>query len=270
MIHLDAKSGVVAALFALSVIPAYAEEYQVVPVPDGGTVTGSILLKGGPPPAKQYDLAKFPNSGYCGKVDSDSAGHRLVQQVNVGKHNALKDVVVYLDVDRGKPFEFNWTGVKADGCRFLAQGPSTLAGVVVKKKEIRIENMDADPSDPKAATGVLHNPHGYEVFGSRNSTLFNLPLPEKGQVIRKPVMLRQKESVLKVECDQHNYMQVFFHPVDNPYYAVVSDDGTFQIDQIPPGEYEVHAWHPVLGKQEATVTVTAHGQAKVDFTFASN
>jgi hypothetical protein len=254
---------------ALSVGSARAEEYAVVPVPDGGTLSGTVTLKGTPPPPKQFDLAKFPNMAFCAKFDSNGEGHRLVQQVNVGKRNALKDVVVYMEVKQGKPFEFTWAGVKADGCRFLAQGPSTLAGVVVKKKEIRIENMDADPADPKAVTGVLHNPHGYEVYGSNNASLFNLPLPEKGQVIRKSVILRKKESILKIECDQHNYMQVFFHPVDNPYYAIVGDDGTFQIDQIPPGEYEMHAWHPVLGTQETMITVTANGQAKADFTFAA-
>jgi hypothetical protein len=180
-------------------------------------------------------------------------------------------VVVYIeDVEKGKPFKFNGTDVKAEGCQFLVQGgPSTFTGVVVKKAEIRVENMDADPTDPKAATGVLHNPHAYEVAGASSSTIFNLPLPEKGQVVKKPVILRKKESIFKVECDQHNYMQVYFQPVTNPYYAIVGEDGSFSIDGIPPGTYEVYAWHPTLGKQEVNVTIPAKGQAKADFAFAA-
>jgi hypothetical protein len=230
-----------------------------------------VTFKGVPPAPKTFALDRFPNPGFCSKTDSDGNGNRVVQEVKIGKDQTLKDVVIYIEnVQNGKPFEFKGTKVNADGCRFLVQGgPSTFAGVVVKKKEIAIENMDADPNDPKAVTGVLHNPHAYEVAGASSSTIFNLPLPEKGQVVKKPVTLRKKESIFKVECDQHNYMQVYFQPVTNPYYAIVGEDGSFSIDGIPPGTYEVYAWHPTLGKQEVNVTIPAKGQAKADFAFAA-
>lgn len=246
-------------------------EYTEAPVADGGTVSGKISFKGAVPGPKTSVFSKFPNSGFCEKTDSDGKGNRAVQEVKVGKDGSLKDVVVYIEgVEKGKAFPFNGTDVTIDGCRFLVQGgPSTFAGVVMKKKEIRVLNQDADPSDPKAATGVLHNPHSYEVAGANNSTIFNLPLPEKGQSIKKPVILRKKDSIFMIECDQHNYMQAFFLPIANPYYAIVGDDGTFSIGDVPPGTYEVYAWHPKLGKQEANITVTAKGQAKADFAFAA-
>jgi len=259
----------VAGFIALAAVSVRAE-YAEAPVADGGTLTGKVTFKGAVPAPKTFAFAKFPNPNFCDKTDSDGKGNRVVQEVKVGKDNALKDVVVYIeDIEKGKPFKFDGTDVKANGCRFLVQGPSTFAGVVVKKAEIRIENTDADPNDPKAATGVLHNPHSYEVVGDQNSTIFNLPLPEKGQVIKKPVTIRKKDSIFKLECDQHNFMQAFFQPVTNPYYAIVGDDGTFSIDGIPPGTYEVYAWHPTLGKQEAKVTIAAKAQAKADFAFAA-
>jgi hypothetical protein len=264
-------AGVVVGIVALATVSAARAEYAEAPVADGGTLTGKVMFKGAVPAPKTFDFAKFPNPKFCEKFDSDGKGHRVVQEVKVGKDNALKDVVVYIeDVEKGKPFKFDGTDVKAEGCQFRVQGgPSTFTGVVVKKAEIRVENMDADPTDPKAATGVLHNPHAYEVAGASSSTIFNLPLPEKGQVVKKPVILRKKESIFKVECDQHNYMQVYFQPVTNPYYAIVGEDGSFSIDGIPPGTYEVYAWHPTLGKQEVNVTIPAKGQAKADFAFAA-
>lgn len=236
-----------------------------------GTLTGQVTFRGVPPAPKTFALDKFPNMAFCARADSDGRGNRVVQNVRIGKDNALKDVVIYIeDVQSGKPFEFTGTKVTADGCRFLVQGgASTFAGVVVKKKEIAIENMDADPSDPKAATGVLHNPHSYEVSGSNRSTIFNLPLAEKGHVVKKPVILRKKESIFELECDQHNYMKAFFVPVENPYYAIVKNDGTFEISAIPPGTYDVYAWHPTLGKQEAKVMIRANSQTKSDFSFSS-
>ena len=244
--------------------------YEEAPVPDGGTITGKVTFKGAVPAPKEFDFAKFPNPKFCEQADSDGKGHRLVQQVNV-KNGALADVVVFIEeIEKGKPFKFDGTDVKTNICRFQVQGgPSTLTGVVVKKAEIRILNTDADPTDPKAATGVLHNPHAYEQVGASSSTIFNLPLPEKGQVIKKPVILRKKESEMKIQCDQHNYMEVYFQPVENPYYAIVNEDGTFTIDGVPPGTYELHAFHPILGKQEVKVTVPAKGKATADFAFAA-
>jgi hypothetical protein len=247
------------------------EHYAEAPVGEGGTLTGRVTFTGTPPAPKTFAFNKFPNPDFCGKTDSDGNGNRVVQLVNVGEDHALRDAVVYFEeVETGKPFKFDGTEITAEGCKFLVQGgPSTLSGVVMKKKDIRVLNMDADPSDPKAATGVLHNPHSYEVAGASRTTIFNLPLPERGQTVKKPVILRKDDSIFELECDQHNYMRVFFVPVENPYYAIVGNDGTFAIHDIPPGTYEVYAWHPTLGRQETNVTIQAKSHTKADFSFAA-
>jgi hypothetical protein len=38
----------------------------------------------------------------------------------------------------------------------------------------------------------------------------------------------------------------------HPYYAVTDENGAFQLTNVPPGEYEIVAWHEgwqVLGQQ---------------------
>ena len=244
-------------------------KYEEVAVSDGGTVSGKIMFKGTVPEPKVHELAKFPNTKFCAVI-SDEKGNRVVQEVKVGKDGTLQDVVVYIKgITKGKPFDFKGTDIKAVNCQFLAQGPSTFAGVVKNKSEFRVLNTDADPNDPKAATGVLHNPHTYEILGPKSKTMFNVPLPEKGQTINKKVKLRKvkKGSHMKLECDQHNFMQAFFLPVENPYYAVVGEGGSFTLDGVPAGEYEILAWHPVLGKVTQKVKVAAKGTASADFTF---
>jgi hypothetical protein len=111
-------------------------------------------------------------------------------------------------------------------------------------------NTDADPNDPKSVKGVLHNPHSFEVLGPSSTTIFNIALPEKGKGLDKPLKLRkvEKGSVLKLICDQHEFMQHWALPVTSPYYAVVGEDGKFSIKDIPAGKYKVVAWHPALNK----------------------
>jgi hypothetical protein len=232
-------------------------------------VEGIITFKGDPPVPFRFDLMKFPNPKFCAQADTDKEGNRLVQQVNVN-NGKLQDVVVYIqNISTGKPFKFNGTDVKINLCRLLVQGgPSTLVGVVVNGAEIRILNDDADPSDPKAAKGVLHNPHAYETLGGNSSTLFNLPLPEKGQVIKKPVILRKKGSTMKLQTDQQNFMEAYFYPVENPYYAIVGHKGTYEIDEVPPGKYNLIAWHPILGIQEKEIEVAATGKVTANFEFS--
>jgi Polysaccharide lyase family 4, domain II len=246
----------------------FASAYEEAPVSGGGTISGKISFKGTPPPPKLFEFAKFPNPKYCSQADSDGKGHRILHEVNV-KNGALADVVVYLEgVEKGKPFKFEDANVKANLCRFLAEdGPSTLVGVVRNKKEIKVLNTDADPSDPKSADGVLHNPHGYEVKGAMNNTMFNKPLPTKGMVLKQKLIFRKHDSFMHMQCDQHNYMNVYFHPVDNPYYAIVGEDGKYSIDDVPPGNYEIYAWHPILGSNEEKITVAANGKATANFEF---
>jgi hypothetical protein len=75
---------------------------------------------------------------------------------------------------------------------------------------------------------------------------------------------------MKLECDQHNHMQNWFLRVDNPYYAFSAADGSFKIDQVPPGSYELRAWHPKFRKQlKQKVKVAAGGTAKAKFQFKS-
>jgi hypothetical protein len=43
-----------------------------------------------------------------------------------------------------------------------------------------------------------------------------------------------KSRILRLECDQHNFTQNMFYAVENPYYAISAEDGSFMIDQVPP------------------------------------
>ena len=68
-------------------------------------------------------------------------------------------------------------------------------------------------------------------------------------------------------CDRHDFMENWLYVVKNPYYAIADESGNFEIDQVPPGDYNLVAWHPVLGIKEQRVTITPQGSLPVDFEF---
>jgi hypothetical protein len=57
---------------------------------------------------------------------------------------------------------------------------------------------------------------------------------------------------------------------DNPYFAVTGKDGSFQLPNLPPGEYTVEAWHEKLGTMTQKITVAAGESKTLDFTFKAH
>jgi hypothetical protein len=133
--------------------------------------------------------------------------------------------------------------------------------------QFKVVNNDADPSDPKSAEGVLHNPHSFDQLGAKSSTEFNIGLAKKGDSLEKMVKLKmsKKGSVLRLQCDQHEFMQGWYLPVTNAHYGVAGADGTFEIKDVPAGKHKVMAWHPVAGQVEADVDVKDGGTVDANF-----
>jgi hypothetical protein len=63
-------------------------------------------------------------------------------------------------------------------------------------------------------------------------------------------------------------MHAWAFAADHPYVAVTREDGAFAIDNLPAGDYELKAWHPVLGEKSATVSVKGGASASAAFEFS--
>ncbi len=234
----------------------------------GGTISGKVTFAG-KAEQKEFLFSKFPNPKFCPKnpnkalMDGDK---RFLKQIEVAKDGGLKGAVVAVVDIEDKAFMDGYAGteVKAEFCDFQ---PST--GIVVNNRPFKVENTDADPDDPKSVAGVLHNPHSFVVKGSSSATGFNIGLAKKGDKLDKPVVFRggaEKEGYFRLQCDQHEFMQSFFLPVTNAYYAVAKDDGSFEIKDVPAGKHKVVAWHPFAGKGKRTefeIDVTDGGTANL-------
>ncbi len=242
--------------------------YDVVDVNNGATITGKVAFTGTLPHApRRFEVRNGPE--VCGP-------ERVLTKLEV-RDGRVKGVVIALEgVDQGKPFAsshdtatgqgrgaFHYAGgdelnldVRLETCSF---GPFT--GVIRADETVRFVNRDP----------IKHTLHTYSLKGRKAKimrTMHTQSLRAQGQTEKVfPAKKLRRASAVVLTCDRHDFMENWLYMVKNPYYAISDESGNFEIGRIPPGDYKLVAWHPVLGMQEQLVTVTPHGTLSVDFDF---
>ncbi len=142
------------------------------------------------------------------------------------------------------------------GCRF------DLWAQVIKRGQITIRN---------SVHGVLHNINTREMIGVEKGrvvmrTMFNFGQPDPGDIEQE--IKPRRSSFIAMNCEAHNFMFGFMMAPEHPYAVVVGEDGSFSLDDVPPGDYTVKAWHPRFGILKSDVSVTEGASAPADFVFS--
>ena len=99
---------------------------------------------------------------------------------------------------------------------------------------------------------VVHFPNAdpffHNVFSLFNGQRFDLGLYEAGKM--KTVMF-SREGVSYIFCNIHSDMSAVILSLSTLFYSIADAQGTFHIDGLPVGEYELHVW--VEGEQQSTL-----------------
>jgi hypothetical protein len=211
-----------ALLFTVS--PGFAD-YEVIEVPDGGTIKGQAVWKDAIP--KVPPLKVFADLDICGPQVPSPVLH--IDPAT----NGIQQVLVYLErVERGKATESTYRlhmGKRdTDPATRLCQFHESVFPFV-RTSEVTLTNFEP----------ILHNPH---LFSEKNSSLFNIAMPTANREI--PVKLNRARGVgLRLQCDVHVHMNAWAAALDHPYFAVTDEQGRFEIGGIPPGTYTLIVWH---------------------------
>jgi plastocyanin len=82
---------------------------------------------------------------------------------------------------------------------------------------------------------IFHN-----AFSSYNGQLFDLGLYAPGST--KSVRF-SREGIVRVFCNIHSSMSAVIVVLPTPYFATTKRDGTFQIPNLPAGDYQLTVFH---------------------------
>ena len=219
-----------------------APVFRVDPL-TAGSISGTVRYSGKKPHPTVIDMSEDPA---CVEAHR---GKAIDESLLVSPNGALANAFVYVKKGlEGKSFEIPSTPVTIDqnGCWFR---PRVLG--IQTNQLLQVTN-----SDP-----VTHNIHPMgQINREWNHSQGAGDEPLERKFIKPEIMIR-------VKCNIHHWMHAYIGVVDNPYFAVSRQDGSFTITGLPPGTYTIGLWHESLGTQEQVVTVPPHASTVLNVTF---
>jgi plastocyanin len=206
-----------------------------------GEIRGVVTFKGAAPKLKPLDMTADP-----GCPSQPQPSDAVV--VSGGK---LANVFVY--VKEGLPqgtFAVPSEPVVLDqkGCRYIPH----MLGIMVGQP-LKITNTDT----------ADHNVHD---MPSNNPSWNESQMPTDKPILKS---FPNPEMMIPVQCNQHPWMRAYINVMPHPYFAVSAADGSFQIKNLPPGEYTLAAVHEKFGEQTMKVKVGPKETAKAAFAYAA-
>ena len=217
--------------------PAYIRTGQEI------TLTGSVDFTGKVPDPRTIDASadsvcfdEFPN---------------LTTDWLIVNNGRLANVVVYvangslLDLYSWKPPD-SAAVLAHTGCRFQ---PHVL-GVQVGQT-LSIVNTD----------NTHHNTH----LRPTVNVQWNQSQAPGGEPITKT--FAQPEVAMPVRDNQHPWEEAHVAVFRHPYFSITDANGEFKIEGLPPGQYELVAWHKEMGEKKMQLTVLPGESRSVAFSF---
>jgi hypothetical protein len=256
-------------ILSVTVLLSAQSDYKVVTVSNGGTVSGVVKWSGPSPHDMTFPITKDPE--VC---DPDSKKTTDLERLVVGSQGGVANTIVYLkDISTGKAMDLPEQRRHLDQkrCHYV---PHIL--LVPQGANLQMESSDA----------TLHTIH------MEGAATFNLPFPFTHQISSRTM---STPGLVQLRCNGgHVWMNAEMMVVRHPYYAVTDESGKYEFTDVPPGTYQIVAWHEGWGRQgkeqvydvltqhkvdrplftepktwEKSVTVNGNGTSVVDFVISS-
>lgn len=106
------------------------------------------------------------------------------------------------------------------------------------------------------------DPIYHNVFSLSRVRSFNLGRYPRGDTRR---VRFDRPGIVKVFCEIHSHMSATVMVFDHPWFGMPDEGGRFALQEVPPGDQQVTAWHERLGDTTTRLRVEAGRAATTDF-----
>jgi plastocyanin len=210
----------------------------------GAIVRGIVKFEGTLPKPKPINMASDPS---CAQQHPSPV---FTQELMADSKGDLQNVVVFVSDGLGdrsfdppsQPVE-----MKQKGCMYE---PHVLALQANQPVEVTNNDPTTHNIHPQPANNREWNKA--EVPGSKIEESFP-----------------RQEIAIPVKCNVHPWMRGYVAVFKHPFFAVTGKDGSFALNNLPPGTYTIQAWHEKLGTSTQKVTIGANESKNIDFVFKS-
>jgi hypothetical protein len=206
------------------------------------TVSGKIAFMGTPPPNDKIQMSSDP---YCNMHAADYPTAETVKVSDGGLENVILFVSNGLPAGQAYATPTDAVEINQQNCHYI---PHVFT--IMTNQPLNVKNSDM----------TLHNIH---MFAEKNPQ-FNVGQPVQNMV--STTKFGTPEVPLPIRCDVHKWMGAFTGVFDHPFHTVSKAGGAFEL-KLPPGNYEITAWHEKFGKKTMMVMVGDNDKKELNFTF---
>jgi hypothetical protein len=222
-------------LVFVGTMAAAQDSYRVITVTNGGSITGFVRWSGPIPP--ELHLAVTKDTQVC---DPESQKDVSLERLVVGADGGVANTVVFLkNISSGKAIDVTREKYSLDQkrCRYEPHILLVPQGAALQMKS----------SDP-----ILH------IIHMDGAAAYNLAFPFTDHVVSRGM---NTSGLVNLRCNAgHLWMNAEMMVVPHPYFAVTDPNGRFELTDVPPGDYQLVAWHEGwhLTSKEEIVDATTH------------
>ncbi len=209
-----------------------------------GLIRGQVHFDGPIPKPARISMSADPS---CSRLHG---GGVMADDLVLAGDGKLANVIVFIAAGLGEqsfPAPVTPAVMEQKGCMYT---PHVLA--LQTNQKLQIINSDS----------TLHNIHPAPV----NNREWN-KAQTAGSTIEES--FAREEIAIPVKCNVHPWMKSYIAVFRHPFFSVTAKDGSFELPNLPPGEYTLEAWHEKLGTLKQTITVSAGAVTTAEMVFKS-
>ena len=100
-----------------------------------------------------------------------------------------------------------------------------------------------------------HDDEFHSVFSYSKTKRFDLGRYRKDE--QSPQITFDQPGLVKIYCEIHKHMRNLLLVLDTPWFTETDAAGHYTLDNVPPGDYQLHAFLPSEETLDARVTIVA-------------